>query len=82
MALFFSIDSHGTLAYKIIVGILQRKNPIQIYKIRIIFNQNLVFDQDNNFYWISLCILITCLLDCKIVSRNYRKKLHVSYFWE
>ena len=39
-------------------------SPLQLLHISSLFNfENLVFDQDNNFYLISLSILITCLLD-------------------
>ena len=40
--------------------------------------KNLVLDQDNNFYLISLSILMTCLPDN--VS-YYREKLHVNHSW-
>ena len=38
-----------------------------------------MLDQDNNFYLISLNILITYLLDN---VRYYREKFHVDHFWE
>ena len=42
--------------------------------------ENLVLDQDNNFYLTSLNILITCLLNN--VWIQYLEKLHVDHFWE
>ena len=41
---------------------------------------HLVLDQDNNFYLISLSILITCLLDN--VWIKYGEKSHVCHSWE
>ena len=39
--------------------------------------ENLVLDQDNNFYQISLSLLVTCLLDniMEIMERSYRNEL-------
>ena len=38
-----------------------------------------MLDQDNNFYLISLNILITYLLDNVMILRE---KFHVDHFWE
>ena len=45
-----------------------------------ISSENLVLDQDNNFYLMILGILVICLL--VNVWNYYGKKLHVNLFWE
>ena len=40
---------------------------------------NLVLNQENNLYLISLSILVTSLLDDEWI---YREKLQVNHFWE
>ena len=40
-----------------------------------------MLDQDNNFYLITLNILITCLISW-IMYEYYRKRLHINYLKE
>ena len=42
--------------------------------------ENVVLNQDNNFYLMSLIILITYI--CWNVCGYYREKLRVNHFWE
>ena len=72
------ITTHTSNTFKLLISEIANSS-LQLLHISLVNKLNLVLDQENKFFLISLDILITCFLDN---IRILLERLHVNHFLE